>query len=419
MLKAIYDAIWYPVLPFALLATARRDPNSRQQRLGRLDSAFGIVHGAPRIWFHAASVGEIEGVRAVAQALLREYPGCTAFITSMTPAGRDAAGVRIPEARAHLLAPFDCPLCVRAFLRVVKPKLVVIAETELWPNFFLEAKRIGARIAILNGRISERSMKRYRIVRSVFAKILEATDVIMTQTSDDAGRFATLGAPRERIVVTGNTKFDAADVEPPLRTELEVYAARKRLFVAGSTAPGEEEIVIEAYQALRIRFPDLNLVVAPRHPDRVDDIELILRRRGLDYLKASMLNSPPHPAPVLLLDTMGELRGLYRCAQVAFVGGSLVEGRGGQSLAEPASAGVPVLFGPFHSSQREIAAELVAGGGGEVVESARDVVEKAAALLSDDDLRRRRGQSAKSTLEKLSGAVEASLGQLRTLINLK
>lgn len=423
MLGVLYNALWYPALPFALVASGGLSPTVRRERLGAVHPApTGADGGRLRIWMHASSVGEVEALRAIAVGLLGD-PALDgqAVITTMTEAGRRTARERIPGALAYVLAPLDCASVVRAFLAAVRPQLMMIAETELWPNYFIEAHRAGARTAIVNGRISERSFRRYRWARGLFAEALANADLVLAQTDDDARRYVALGAQPERVVVTGNTKFSASDGATTLRPKLEAFAAGRPILVAGSTAPGEERIVLDAYMGLRSRFPNLALVLAPRHLKRTAEVEAVLRQAALPYVKASALDLPESEsngaANVLLLDTMGELRAIYRRAAIAFVGGSITPGRGGQNPAEPAAVSVPVLFGPYHENQREIASELIRSGGGRMVRDAKEIEHACEQLLADESTRRTAGLSARSSVERLSGGAMAALTHLKSLVN--
>ena len=421
MLSQLYNALWYPALPLALaLSGASGDAGTRRARLGTAWAGDGAARSAePRIWAHAASVGEVGALRAVAAALLSERPDATLIVTTMTAAGRDAARRSIPGARAHLLAPFDCRRALRAFLGALRPTVVLIVETELWPNYFIESHRSGARIAIINGRISERALARYRYVRPLLCEALACADLILAQTDDDARRFLALGATAGRVKVTGNTKFDLESLKAaPLRPELEAFAPGCRLLVAGSTAPGEEQIVIDAWRELSSRFDNLALALAPRHLERIAEVEGILRAAQIEYLKASAPGTEASSASrVLLLDTMGELRAMYRRAAVAFVGGSLFSGRGGQSLAEPAAAGVPVLFGPFHENQRQIASTLLEARAGAVVRDAAELARAVTAFLGDEAERAGAGRRARDVVERMAGGVAATLMHLQPLIS--
>ncbi len=415
LLHAFYNLLWYPALPFALLASGGTDAQGSRERLGLAAPRFEA--SGLRIWAHASSVGEIEAIHSVLMRLLREVPGSTAVITAMTGAGRDVARRRMPKAAAHLLAPLDNPSTVRAFLRRVHPNLVLIAETELWPNYFFEAHKMSAKIAIINGRISQRSLARYQRLSTLFGAAIRCADLVMAQTAHDAERFAQLGVDRRRVVITGNTKFDPdAAAEVPLRRELREFGERP-ILIAGSTADGEEEVLLAAYLKLRAEFPTLVLILAPRHLVRVPEIEKSVAERSLKYVRASGARADDG-ADVMILDTMGELRALYRRAIVAFVGGTLGEVRGGQNPAEPAAVSVPVLFGPYYENQQETAAALIGCGGARVVNNADDIVSAVSKWLGNDDARRTAGRAARECILHLSGGVGASLMNLRTLITL-
>jgi 3-deoxy-D-manno-octulosonic-acid transferase len=428
MLTALYRLLWYPALPFALIASGGRDAATRRERRGAIADPFG-AEGTPRIWVHAASVGEIEAVRPVVQGLVRKFTGAMVVVTTMTEAGRSAARRRLPEAAAWQLAPLDCPSTVRAFLGAVRPDLVLIAETELWPNYLIESARRGARVAIVNGRVSARSVRRYRYVRSLIADALAHIHLVLAQSDEDAARFAELGAPPSTIVVTGNTKFVIDPSEAPLRPALRDFAPGRQIVVAGSTAPGEERMILTAYRNLLDRFPALALIIAPRHLDRVSEVEAEIQAARLTYVRAQALPAADAPAAVraasaaayahtqvLLLDTMGELRGLYRRATVAFVGGSMTPARGGQNLGEPAAVAVPVIFGPHYENQRPVGDALIEMGGGRVVNDVAQIESTCAEWLEDHEGRRAAGSKARRSVERLAGGAAAALNHLGALI---
>ncbi|MGH7863354.1 MAG: 3-deoxy-D-manno-octulosonic acid transferase [Candidatus Binataceae bacterium] len=421
MLRRLYNVIWYPALPLALYASGARAYVDQLQRLGR--SRIESGGESPRIWMHAASVGEVEALGPVANRILAQAPETRALVTTMTHSGRDAAARRIAGAVAHRLAPLDFAPAVRAFLGRLRPQLVLITETELWPNYFFESRRAGARIVIVNGRMSERSLRRYCIARGLFRAVLECADLVLAQSDADAGRYAQLGALPERILVTGNTKldFDALRACPPLRAELSGFADGRALLVAGSTARGEEAIVAQAFAQLRGRFPRLALVVAPRHLARVADAEAAIRSAGVEVIKATslMAGRRANEAAALLLDTMGDLRAMYSRAAIAFVGGSIEASRGGQNVAEPAAAAVPVLFGPHHENQREVADALIAADAARIVHDAAELARACAEWLNDESARDGAGQRARAAVQALSGGAERTLKHLRALTSLR
>jgi 3-deoxy-D-manno-octulosonic-acid transferase len=421
MLHRLYNALWYPALPIALaLSGAARDPETRRARMGRGWSGNGTAaaEGAARIWAHASSVGEVGALAAAVNAIARERPGTVFIVTAMTAAGRDAARRTMPAAQAHLLAPLDARPALGRFLRVARPTLVLIAETELWPNYFVESHRAGARLAIVNGRISERALGRYRYVQPLLREALAAADVVLAQTDEDARRFVSLGAEPARVFVTGNTKFDAPSLAAsPLRAELALFMSERPILAAGSTAPGEEQIVIDAWRELRPRFARLGLVIAPRHLERAGEVAEMLRAAKIEYTAASAIDArAAQSREVLLLDSIGELRAVYARAAAAFVGGSLLPGRGGQSLAEPAAAGVPVLFGPYHENQRAMAAALLECRAAIVVRDAAELARAVCELLADEPARAETGRRARAAVERMGGGVAATMARLRPLL---
>jgi len=419
-LRQVYNALWYPALPFALLATGGRDPVIRRERMGRGDSA-PQQDSARRVWVHAASVGEIEAVRPVLRRLGGKSAGLEITVTTMTLAGRDAARRRLPGLATCQLAPLDFAAAVRAFLARLRPHLILIAEKELWPNFFHEGARSGARVVLVNGRMSARSLGRYRLVRGLISQALAATEKILVQTALDAERFCELGAPADRIFVTGNTKFDLDDAPPPLRPALARFAPDRPILVAGSTAPGEERMVLAAYRRLVQHYPSLALVLAPRHLERMAAVESDLRDTAFGYVKASSLEAqpdgPPRATNILLLDTMGELRAFYQRASIAFVGGSMAPPRGGQSLAEPASVAIPVLFGPHYENQQELGDALIAAGGGAVIHDETGLAEICARWLVDDGSCRIVGARARGVMERLTDGAANTVRHLQPLLD--
>jgi 3-deoxy-D-manno-octulosonic-acid transferase len=421
MLRALYNLLWYPALPLALLATHPGNLGDYRERMGRGD--FPECGGAPRIWIHAASVGEIEAIRPVANGLLEHHPGAVMTITTMTSAGREAARRRIPGAKAWMLAPLDNRRAVRSFLQRARPRVVLITETEIWPNYFIESARAGATVAVVNGRISERSIRRYLRARGLFKEALSRASLILTQSREDADRYARFELA-VKVVVTGNTKIEAAQTdmarEEPIRPGLAAFASGRKIFIAGSTAAGEDAVIAGAYRELRKDFPGLALVVAPRHLERTPEVEKALHAASLDYVKASQLDSPgaARDADVLILDTMGELRTFYRRALIAFVGGSLAPGRGGQNPAEPALAEVPVLIGPYHENQQQLVSSMVAAGGARIVKTAGDIVIETSNWLGDDAARQDAGRRARNSMSATAGAARAALKQLEGLISL-
>lgn len=337
---------------------------------------------SPRLWLHAVSVGEVQLARQLLAELFSRRQDLEVLLTSTTAAGRRfAREARIAGTRVSAL-PVDLPFLTRRALRRARPHLLVLLETEIWPNLIRQCATRGTPVLIANGRISSRSFPRYRWLGSTLANILARVDRYLMQSEQDAGRIRVLGAPADKIEITGNLKWD-------LPAPAQSAAAARQDFglppdapvlVAGSTFEGEESAVLDAWEALRMEFPRLCLVLAPRHPRRFERVAELLAGRGLAHARRSRPAGGPHE--VLLLDTLGDLRRAYGMGTICFVGGSLVS-RGGQNLLEPAAAGRPVLFGPRTENFAEAAQALIDAGAGYRIDSAAALHPTSLRLLRD------------------------------------
>jgi 3-deoxy-D-manno-octulosonic-acid transferase len=378
------------------------------QRLGRLGEG---LPPEPRCWIHAVSVGESAAAVPLVEGIRRRWPELGIVMSTTTPTGARIVRERLAGAAAHRYFPVDLPGPVGRALDATRPCFFIAIETELWPNFLraLARRRVPAMIA--NGRISDRSFRRYRWVRGLMRRVLADVTIFAMQTEEDARRIIGLGAPRERVVVTGNLKTDlrpepAADAAG-WRRRLGLDAAA-RLWIAGSTHRGEETVVLDVFARARARCPQLALLLAPRHPERADEVEEIIRGRGLAAVRRSRLSGDAPSGAVVILDTVGELAALYALAEVVFVGGSLVP-IGGHNLVEPAMHGKPVLTGPYTSNFREGAELLQQGGGALVVKDAPELERALSRLLEDPGLARRTGEAARAAFAGRAGAVGATL----------
>ena len=309
---------------------------------------------------HAVSVGEAITAIPLVEAIRRRWPELAVVLTTVTPTGARIVVDRLSPVATHRYFPLDLPGPVQRALGAIKPRFFIGMETELWPNFLGALAGRGIPSMIANGRISDRSFRRYRWVPFLTRRMLASVTVFGMQSQEDARRIIALGASPERVVVTGSLKTDA---EPESAGNRELWekllrlAPVERVWVAGSTHRGEEEIVAEVFGRLRPDHPDLVLVLAPRHPERVTEVERLLAGRGLAAVRRSQLPTARRGQPVIILDTVGELARLYRLAEVVFVGGSLVP-TGGHNMLEPALRAKPVLFGPYTSNFRD-SAELM------------------------------------------------------------
>ena len=323
------------------------------QKLGFLPrQTWDRMKGDPRIWVHAVSLGEVGAVHPLVRELRKVYPDACLMLSTGTESGQKMALERVKEATGTFFFPLDYPPVVRKMVRGLRPDLFIIAETELWPNFLRIAKKEGVKSLLVNGRISDRSYGRYRKARFFFTAVLDSVDAMSMIRVQDGERIISMGANPVQVFVNGNCKFDqaAANADPRLREEmmrLVGLGEEDLVWVAGSTHEGEEEVVVRSFLRLRESFPDLLLILVPRHIDRSERVEKILERNGIrHWVRRSRLNGRGREdARVVVWDTFGELFKVYSLGTLVFCGGSLVSKRG-QNILEPAAWGKVVLYGP-------------------------------------------------------------------------
>jgi 3-deoxy-D-manno-octulosonic-acid transferase len=385
------------------------------QRLG-----FGAALRTPCLWLHAVSLGEMSAAAPLLRALRRRYPQIPLVVTTATPAGRARAEALLPGGADIRFLPYDTPGSVRRFLARTQPRAAIIMETELWPNLLSECERRSVPVLLASARLSVKSVSRYRRFGALFSSVFSPNLTVAAQTSSDAERFQAIGAPAGQIHVTGNVKFDlelAAGVTQAGHELRAAFGAHRPVWIAGSTHAGEEEQVLDAHALLQAATPDALLVLVPRHKDRFAAVADMLTRRGVEFARRSQMpgradtppvsvsNAPPIDIPVLLADTVGELALLYACADIAFVGGSLVP-IGGHNLLEPAALGLPVLSGPSYRNSEEIAQLLLARGAVIQVNSAADLAAALQRLLADPVERRRIGRIGQEIIAANRGSIE-------------
>lgn len=384
------------------------------ERLGSIrDTALDRLRGREIWWFHAASAGEVAGLAPILEALHRKEPARALVLTTTTLSGREAARA-LPFVAWAQLAPVDAWPFVARFIKALSPRRLILAETELWPTTLILAGRAGLSPALVNARLTDRSFSRYALLSGLLAPALGSLGLVAAQSEDDAARFTLLGVPTGRVKVTGNAKYDRVAAPAASAAARAKVAAlgwgRDPLFVAGSTHPFEEEMVLAAFLAARGVEPRLRLVLAPRHLERAADAADLLARAGVKLSRWSGASEAGSDA--LLLDEMGVLPSFYALARAAFVGGTLVK-VGGHNLLEPALAGVPVLFGP-HTRHIERPAELLAaaGGGGRRVADAGQLAARLIEFAKDENAALAAGASARKAAEGLRGASARTLAAL-------
>ncbi len=385
---------------------------------------FERLRGGRRFWIHAASVGEVIMSRPFVRALRERYPEALIAVSTITPTGRAAAQGQLPEADLCFYFPFDFFWIVPGLLEKLKPALLILMETELWPNCLRSLARRKIPAVLVNGRISNKSFPRYLRFRPFIACVLESLPHYLMQSQSDADRIVALGAAPGRVEVTGNMKYDQGlDEGRPsadrLREKLGL-AEDDVVMIAGSTRPGEEAAVLEAYLRLRAVLPALVLMIAPRHLHRLAEIERLLAERGLTSIRKSAIagdfrREDGVQAPVILIDTMGELGRLYPFGRYIFIGGSLAP-LGGQNPLEAAACRKPVFFGPHMDNFKEIAAQLLAVEAAIQVADGADLGEKMLRLHAQPEDYEKKAEAAYQVVLKHRGAVERNLAQIATLI---
>jgi 3-deoxy-D-manno-octulosonic-acid transferase len=387
-------------------------------------AAFEREGDAPCAWFHGVSVGEIHLLRQVIAAFRRRHPDWQCVVSTTTDTGFDEARKHFPDLPVFFW-PFDFSWAVRRALRRVRPSVVILAEGEMWPNFLVAAQRRRVPVAVINARMSPRSCGRYRRLGGLTRRLLAKVALFAAQTPEYATHLCLLGAPRERVHVTGSVKYDgtSADRGNPKTQELRRLLAVRAddlVFIAGSTQQPEEEVALGIFRRLRPEFPRLRLILVPRQKDRFDEVAALLKRSGEPFVRRSALSSQSAicnlQSAIVLVDTIGELGALWGLADVALVGGSLDGKRGGQNMIEPAAYGAAVLFGPHVWNFRDAAARLTAAGGAVQVADAAALEAAVRQLLADGAKRARMGAAARHFVKEQQGATERTLTLLDGLI---
>ncbi len=375
-------------------------------------------NGGERIWVHAVSVGEVVAAAALIPELKRTFPDARVIASTITETGQQKAQKSLTMADTITYYPLDASWIVRKFLDHFRPTLFIMMETELWPNFLMLARDRGVRIFLANGKLSPRSFRLYKRFKFLFKRPLDGVQAFLMQTTADAERMATLCGSRDRVFVTGNCKFDSpgAPLSPEARQTILhqwTIAPTDPIIVAGSTHPGEEELILSAFCTLKSRFPSLHLVLAPRHPERFDEAYRLATAKGLSVSRAS---KPAATNPdVLLLDVMGELANVYGVGSLAIVGGSFVP-IGGHNLLEAAIHRIPVLYGPHMHNQPEITEIMNQTGGGLQI-TANALVPTITELLENETRRHEIGQQAVQAVERNKGSARRSAEIIKNILD--
>lgn len=416
MLLRIYQTLLYLIQPFIwirLLLRSRKAPAYRKRWLER----YGFCADKVRpdgIVLHSVSVGETLATVPLVRALRHRYPHLPITVTTMTPTGSERVLSAFGHDVYHVYLPYDLPGAINRFLNSTRPCLMIIMETELWPGLIHSLHERHIPLIVANARLSERSLKGYQKISSFMRELLSNITLIAAQTLEDGQRFVELGLKKNQLSVTGSLKFDIS-VTPELAaravTLRRQWAAHRPVWIATSTHEGEEAIILESHRQLLRQFPDLLLILVPRHPERFNDAQDLTKKAGFRFILRSQQRPPSATTQVIIGDTMGELMLLYGIADLALVGGSLVK-RGGHNPLEPAAHAIPVLMGPHIWNFKDICAKLSQAQGLISVTDSASIIHEIAALLQDDDYRRYYGRHAAEVLHQNQGALQRLLNLL-------
>lgn len=423
----IYTILLWALLPFIVFYHAYRSqkrgrPPALLQRFGFDTSSINPLRGRLRpILVHAVSVGETIAVKPLLTALRSTYPEVPLVVSNMTETGREIAA-KLSDIDATIYFPFDYSFACSNILDALNPQLVIIAETEIWPNFARESQRRNIPVMMVNGRISDRSFGRYLRMSWFFKPVLSRFSALCMQSHVDAERIVAIGATAERVHVTRNLKYDIKPRRVTSEERIGLCSEYRvdsdcRILVAASTHPGEEDLVLSAFSAIHAKAPDTVLILVPRHPERGGAVASILEGLGFRYRRLSLNRETGSTGAgeVLLADTIGELMKFYTLSNAVFVGGSLVP-LGGHNLLEPASLGKPVFFGRFMANFREISALVLASGAGYQVDSAQELAVKVSELLNEPLKAVNAGENGIKLLESSAGATDLNMAVVNGLL---
>ena len=422
MNRFIYSALLYlatPLVMLRLFLLARKAPAYRQRWRERFGFFPSLPKDKPVIWVHSVSVGETIASAPMVRELLERYPEHRVLVTTMTPTGSDRVKAlygNLPGDRVrHVYCPYDLPDAQNRFLNKVKPELALIIDTELWPNTIAACHKRGIPVIIVNARLSERSARGYARMKGLVSTMLKQITMVACQSKDDGERFTRLGLPLQQLTITGSVKFDLS-VSPDvikqgkhLKSTWEEGLGRPSIVItAASTHEGEDQQILDAFNSLREQYDNLLLVLVPRHPERFDAVNELIKSSSCNVVRHSGNQPLTSSTSVVLGDTMGEMMTFFAASDIAFVGGSLIE-HGGHNMLEPAVLGLPVLSGRHVYNFQDISDSLVRAGGMQLVDSPKQLAEAIARLITDKLHYKEMSQNAARFVASNRGALEKTL----------
>lgn len=415
-MRILYTIVLYLLTPFALARLLWRGLRARGywRRWGERFGFAPVGRGVPPIWVHAVSVGEVQAAAPLLRALLKRYPDVPVLVTTTTPTGSEQLHSLFESAVRHVYMPYDLPDAVARFLGRTRPRLALIMETEIWPNLYAACARRGIPVLLVNARLSARSAAGYGRVPGLTAATLECLHGIAAQSRADADRLIGLGAPPERVRVTGSIKFDMK-IPASLTEQAAVlrrdWGPQRPVWIAASTHEGEDEMVLDAHRGVRERFPNALLVLVPRHPERFARVAALCRDQGWQTVLRSARVATPTDAEVFVGDSMGELLLFFAASDLAFIGGSLIP-HGGHNPLEAAAQRVPVLFGPHMFNFEQIAELLLEAGAAREVGDSGQLADSVAHWLDDPAARVTAGERGAAVVEANKGGRDAVLAMV-------
>ena len=369
------------------------------------------------IWFHAVSMGEVLSIQNLISEVKKIHSDWRIYLSTLTPTGFEIANKKI-EADGIFYFPLDFPWIIRKYFQKIKPELLILTESEFWPNLLNEAKKRGIKVLLVNGRISDNSFKKYYLFRYLFKKILANISLFLVQSSKDREKLEKIGVESDKIIVAGNLKADISikkcnpkEIEN-LKLKMGIDSSKK-VIVAGSTLKGEEEKLLKAFMEIRKKKENILLILAPRHPERFEEVEKLVKEFPVKYIRKSCFKEN-EKWDIMILDTLGELINFYAICDLAFVGGSLVP-KGGHNILEPAFFGKPIFFGPFYNNFQDIVERFLERKAVKIVKDEKDLIEAISKIDSKEYIGM--GRRAYETLCALQGAIKITLKYIEMFIN--
>jgi len=421
-LRILYSLILFCLVPFVfirLFILGFKTPaywSGWAERFGFLPN---LAIERPVIWLHAVSVGEVEAAIPLVSRLLEQLPRYQIVLTTVTRTGAQTVQKRFADSVVHLYLPYDLPVSIQRFINILKPAICIIMETEIWPNLYYYCHQQKIPVVLANARMSSKSIRGYRKFRRLFTETLECVAQVITQSKADADRFISLGCEPARISVAGNLKFDIniqANLHEHANTIRNNNFPDRPVWIAASTHENEENIVLEAYEKILIQHKKCLLIIAPRHPQRFDKVAKLCVKSGFNLARKSDNSNCDDAVQVLLLDTLGELQLYYGCADLAFVGGSLVPA-GGHNMLEPAILGIPIISGPHVTNFQEITSLLETAEAVCMVRDTDELAEKVTLLLNDSKLRCLFGENARKMVAENRGGADTTIDIIKSILD--